>query len=105
HALVEPLREPTPAENQAFWSWYDEREDAPPAQYLRSGQKRRGGCSREAYGDLLISRWWDGSLRGGWGDLFRGDSSCNSSSADVANMGRHLSGVVCVRGTFAEPAP
>ena len=76
HALVENLREPSVAENQAFWSWYDEREGAPPASYIRTGQKRRGGCTREAYGDLLITRWWDGSERGAWGD--GGGSSCQA---------------------------
>ena len=105
HALVENLREPSVAENQAFWSWYDEREGAPPASYIRTGQKRRGGCTREAYGDLLITRWWDGSERGAWGDLFRGGSSCQAPSSDVANMGRALTGVVCVRGAYAPPAP
>jgi cysteine-rich repeat protein len=99
------LREPSPAEHQAFWQWYDGDVARPAADYVRTGQKRRGGCSREGDGDLLISRWWNGGVGGGWGDLFRGGSSCNRPTASAANMSLELNMVVCARGEYVAPAP
>jgi len=105
YKLVQALPFPTLAEHQAYAAWYVQHNGGEP--YIRTGQKRRGGCSPEAHGDVYIhasdSGWTSGS--GGWRDLYYGGSSCNSQTDAANNMSHPLPGVICVKGVYEPPAP
>jgi len=99
------LRKPTTAEHNAFFSWYKGLATSGDTNYIRTGQKRRGGCTLEAHGDLYVYNMSVDDNGGSWGDLFNGGSSCNNRTNAANNMNHKLAGVICVLGEYEDPAP
>jgi len=103
--LVQGLQKPTLDQHHVFVAWY--KQVMPNnGGYIRTGQKRRGGCTPEAHGDIYVvnaDSAFDTPC--GWQDLFHGGSSCNLPTCSANNMSHELAGVICVKGTYAPPAP
>ena len=100
------LRRPDAAEHAAFWAWYQGLPAAGDKNYIRTGQKRRGGCVLDAHGDLYVGRAYAWDQRdASWVDLFEGGGSCNLPTAAANNMSHALLGVLCVSGEYEDPHP
>ncbi|MBI4705303.1 MAG: hypothetical protein HY744_29710, partial [Deltaproteobacteria bacterium] len=112
YKLVQGLGKPTQQEHDAFATWYN---GVMPNNggYIRTGQKRRGGCTKDAHGDIYVhagtgpgsySQCNHNPLEG-WHDLFEGGPSCNAQTCAANNMGHALAGVICVKGSYEAPQP
>ena len=100
------LRIPTVQEDLDFFAWYRALPVQGDTNYIRTGQKRRGGCELEAHGDLYIRNGVGPARMGdGWWDLFNGGGSCNLPTGSANNTSHALVGVVCVEGEYAPPHP
>jgi hypothetical protein len=100
------LRMPNTDETTAFFTWYRGRATSGDTNYIRTYQKRRGGCTLEAHGDLYVSSFNPNSSSGGWRDLYLNGGSCNLQTDSANNVSGHpLAGTLCVRGTYVPPAP
>ena len=104
--LVQGYPMPTLAEHQAFVSWYN-GVNSNNGNYIRTGQKRRGGCTPEEHGDLYVPNDddWGYKPGSGWHDLFLGGPSCTAPTGSANNMSHPLAGVVCIFGEYELPAP
>jgi len=104
--LVQGLSMPTLAEHNTFVSWYNQV-NSNNGNYIRTGQKRRGGCTPEAHGDLYIPNSSSSYAQSdsGWKDLFLGGSSCSKGTGSANNMSHPLAGVICVAGEYEYPQP
>ena len=100
------LTYPTQQENDDFWSWYQSLPTSGDNNYIRTGQKRRGGCSLNGE-DLYISKFHGLSIPGeGWYDLYFGGGSCSLPTSSANQVGGHsLAGVLCVNGNYVAPYP
>jgi cysteine-rich repeat protein len=101
--LVQGLPFPSHQQHQAMGTWHSQVM-ASNGGYIRTGQKRRGGCTPEAHGDIYINS--DGShyeAGAGWHDLFHGGPSCVPDTHAANNMSHKLAGVICVQGTYELP--
>lgn len=95
---------PTLQESADFWNWYGSLASSGDKTYIRTGQKRRGGCSLNDHGDLYIAQFHSYSQAGeGWYDLYYGGGSCTLSTSSANNMSHALAGVLCVYGTYVDP--
>ncbi|HBU49143.1 MAG TPA: hypothetical protein DEB46_12615 [Myxococcales bacterium] len=102
------LRKPTDAENDALFNWYRGLPiQGDNSTYIRTGQKRRGGCQPDAHGDIYVYSNHSNvsDVGGSWGDLFEGGHSCNNQTRSANNMGHALPGVICVAGEYQAPRP
>ena len=100
------LRIPTVQEDLAFFAWYRALPVNGDTNYIRTGQKRRGGCVLDAHGDLYIRNGVGPNRMGdGWWDLFNGGGGCNLPTGSANNMSHALVGVVCVEGEYVPPHP
>ncbi len=100
------LRIPTVQEDLAFFAWYRALPVQGDTNYIRTGQKRRGGCMLELHGDLYIRNGVGPARMGdGWFDLFNGGGSCNLPTGSANNTSHALVGVVCVEGEYVPPHP
>ncbi len=98
------LRIPTVQEDLDFFAWYRALPVNGDTNYIRTGQKRRGGCELEAHGDLYIRNGVGPNSPGdGWFDLFNGGGSCDLPTGSANNTSHALVGVVCVEGEYAPP--
>ena len=105
YTLVQGYPMPTLAQHQAFRNWYN---GVVPGNgnYIRTGQKRRGGCTPEAHGDLYVPNDdWGYVPDSGWHDLFLGGPSCTKNTGSANNMSHPLAGVICVAGVYVPPQP
>jgi len=105
YKLVQGLEYPSLAKHQAFRDWYNQ---VVPnnGNYIRTGQKRRGGCTPTAHGDLYVPNPdWGYSQNSGWQDLYFGGPSCTKDTGSANNMEHALAGVICVAGVYEPPAP
>ena len=101
--LVQGLPFPSLQHHQAMGTWHTQVMPSNGG-YIRTGQKRRGGCAPEDHGDIYINT--DGSHYepgGGWHDLFNGGPSCIPNTYAANNMGHALAGVICVQGAYEPP--
>ena len=98
------LRIPTQAEHTALFDWYDSVDTTGNRSYIRTGQKRRGGCALEDHGELYVSRGNGFQDDGGWIDLFEGSGSCEPNTHAANSVHGHpLAGVVCSPGEYEPP--
>lgn len=106
YKLVQGLPFPTLAQHKVYSAWY-QGVNPNNGGYIRTGQKRRGGCVADAHGDIYIADADNGwtSNTGGWHDLYYGGSSCTLPTDAANNMSHQLAGVICVFGTYEPPAP
>ena len=97
---------PTQQDHNKFVDWYNQSMPQNGG-YIRTGQKRRGGCQPEAHGDVYIGANYGswGDMGGGWYDLYNGGSSCNNQTTAANNMSHMLAGVICVQGVYELPMP
>ena len=105
YKLVQGLQFPSLQDHQAMGVWHQQVMPGNGG-YIRTGQKRRGGCTPEAHGDIYINT--NGShyeAGAGWHDLFYGGASCNPGTHAANNMSHALAGVICVKGTYELPQP
>ena len=104
--LVQGLQMPSLQQHQAFANWHNQ---VMPnnGNYIRTGQKRRGGCTLEEHGELYVPLPdWGYSIDSGWQDLFLGGPSCSKQTGSANNVSGHpLAGVICVKGTYEPPQP
>ena len=105
YKLVQGLPFPTLQQHQAMGNWHQQVMPNNGG-FIRTGQKRRGGCTPEAHGDIYI-RTNGGAYNAGagWHDLYQGGSSCNPGTNSANNMSHALAGVVCVAGQYEAPQP
>lgn len=98
---------PTQQESSDFGNWYQSRSTSGDTSYIRTGQKRRGGCNLNDHGDLYISPSHGYSTPGeGWYDLYYGGGSCSLDTHAANNVSGHpLAGVLCVYGSYVPPSP
>ena len=55
---------PTADQSAAFFTWYRALATSGDTNYIRTGQKRRGGCTPDAHGDLYVSSFDANSAAG-----------------------------------------
>ncbi len=95
---------PTVQQDLDFFAWYRALPVQGDTNYIRTGQKRRGGCVLDAHGDLYIRNGVGPNRAGdGWMDLFRGGGSCALPTGSANNLSHALVGVVCVEGEYVPP--
>ncbi len=106
YKLVQGYQMPTLAEHQTFVNWYNSV-NSNNGNYIRTGQKRRNGCTPEEHGDLYVPNndSWGYQPDSGWHDLFLGGPSCSKSTGSANNMSHPLAGVICVAGEYEYPQP
>ena len=100
--LVQGLPFPSLQQHQAMGVWH--QQVAGNVTYIRTGQKRRGGCTPDAHGDIFIntngSHYENGA---GWHDLFNGGPSCLPDTYAANDITPNLAGVICVLGQYEPP--
>jgi cysteine-rich repeat protein len=102
--LVQGLQMPSQQQHQTFAAWHTQVMPNNGG-YIRTGQKRRGGCTLEEHGELYVPLSGY-SADSGWQDLFQGGPSCNKGTGSANNVQGHpLAGVVCVKGEYEQPQP
>ncbi|MFH1533170.1 MAG: hypothetical protein ABIK09_20785 [Pseudomonadota bacterium] len=106
YKLVQGYSMPTLAQHQTFVVWYNSV-NPNNGNYIRTGQKRRGGCTPETHGDLYVPNNddWGYQPDSGWQDLFLGGPSCSKGTGSANNMSHPLAGVICVAGVYEYPQP
>jgi cysteine-rich repeat protein len=106
YKLVQGLQMPSLQQHQVFAAWHNQVMPNNGG-YIRTGQKRRGGCTLEEHGELYVPLPdWGYHAASGWQDLFLGGSSCNKDTGSANNVSGHpLAGVVCVKGEYEPPKP
>jgi hypothetical protein len=97
------LRIPTVPESDSFFAWYRSLATTGDTNYIRTGQKRRGGCLPDSHGDLYIYFFNQFGSGSSWPDLFTGGGSCNLPTGSANNMSHPLAGVLCARGVAVLP--
>ncbi len=102
--LVQGLQMPSLQQHQVFAAWHGQVMPDNGG-YIRTGQKRRGGCTLEEHGELYVPLPdWGYSGNSGWQDLFQGGPSCNKGTGSANNVQGHpLAGVICVKGEYELP--